>query len=784
MRTASTAVSGSRGYLTRPLLIAVPLLLGCHLLVLLLLPHPAFVSNLFQLCFPLLTVAVSLHQRKFGSTLVARRCWTAVACAFGIWSLAQMIFLFLLYFPENVHGSVRPDDALWVLFGLPLLLAVNITHDEADLIGWLDRAQAILFFAVLYLLVFLPSIRLDLPSTYLIQNIALLLCCLLRLPVCTPDRERRFFVRLALFLLAYASCQTIGDLLYVHGIQLGGLVDLVWTAPIAFFLLLILLDARRPETGEAPSSPLVTAVRRMQGLSVAALAFLSIGVSGLLAAHRPVLGGFFVIAAFALFALRTNARERAWQRAHCRLEETALQDALTGLGNRTLLRKSLEKRLAGKDTTTLIFADLDRFKAINDSLGHALGDELLMEIAERLRATAPPDSVICRHGGDEFVLLTNAGTGAEAQAIGEALLQALRRPFEVSGRLLRCSASLGVVVARPGECADDLLRSADCAMYRAKQLGKDRAQIFDSSLSTQMSSRWQLEADLRDSLERGALEIAFQPILCVQGGEITGFEALARWSHPVHGEIAPAEFIALAEETGLILTLGVQVLERACRQVGAWNRAWKTSYSVSVNVSPRQFADTGLIALLLTVLERTGLPPRLLRLEITETALLADENTVREMLSAARSHGIHISLDDFGTGYSSLALLLSLPVDEVKVDRSFVSNMHRDPQRRELVSTVVHLGQSLGKRLVAEGVETEQDLQELAALGCECAQGWLISRPLSADAMEAALPSIAARAARLAHTAQRAQAARRALRPVERWGKKLPMPNPALEPAS
>lgn len=716
-----------------------------HALVVFLLPHPTVPSNILQLCFPLLAVVVSLQQGTSNPNTTGRRSWFALAFAFSIWALAQGMFLYYMYAPPRTQFNVRPDDALWVLFGLPLLLAVTTSDQDADRVAWLDRLQAILFFAVLYLLVFSPSGSLPVTKAYMIQNMALIFCCFLRVAACQLARERRFFLNLAAFLVAYTTCESCGELLYKHGWQMGSSVDLTWTLPITLFLILVLRDAASAQQDASRGSRLVKAVGMIQGLNVAAVAFLSIAVAAILATRSPVLGGLSVAGAFALFAFRTNAREHLWHQAHDRLEETVLRDALTGLGNRLLLRKRLSEHLdsSEREQVVLLFADLDRFKHINDSLGHALGDRLLIEVGQRLRDAAAPNAVVCRLGGDEFVVLTAAESAEEAEQIGQALLQALHLPFHLGVHELRCTASIGVVLAAAGEDADDLLRTADHAMYRAKQLGRDRVQLFDAALRAQMSSRWRMESELRACIEADRIQVAFQPIYSVQLGGICGFEALARWSHPVLGSVPPIEFIGLAEESGLILALGAQILEKACTQMATWNRAWGTAFSVSVNVSPRQFADVGLMPSLLGILERSGLPASLLRLEITETALLTHESIVKHTLQQARAHGIRISLDDFGTGYSSLSFLLSLPVDEVKVDRSFVSHMHEDPDREELVRTVIHLGHSLGKSVVAEGVETEQDLLGLAKMGCECVQGYLISRPLSPEAIEADLSSIA-----------------------------------------
>ncbi len=752
-------VARKPGTYARPLLIATILGAAAHVLVLLLLPHPELPSNLLQLFFPLLAIVVTLLERSRSEDRVVRHCWSAVAVAFVIWSAAQVLFLYYMYRPAVRFSGVRLDDMLWLLFGFPLLLAANTTHDELDPVQWMERAQAIFFFVVLYLLIFLHSNRIGLTTAYLVHNLALILCCLLRLPVCTSAREQRLFLRLTLFLVVYGALQTIAEVTFMRGWNLGRMTDLAWTVPSIVFLLLVLRDAMWFTADEAKrATRLIIAVRRVKGLSIASLTFLSIGVSALLATRAPLLGGICVAGCFALFALRTNAREHAWDEAHGRLERTVLRDALTGLGNRVQLRQSLGALLSSPvpgTTAALLFVDLDRFKTINDSLGHASGDSLLIEVARRLSASAPPGSLVCRIGGDEFVVLVSVLDSASAQASGERLLHELRAPYQLGEHVLRCSASIGIVLASTGIGSDELLRTADHAMYRAKQMGKNRVQMFDEGLLTHIHDRWRLEADLRRCVDQGDIDIAFQPILSMNGGEISGFEALARWTHPVRGEVPPAEFIPLAEDTGLILALGNQVLEKACRQVAQWNRAWQTRLSISVNVSPRQFTDMEFVPSVLDALAHAGLEPSLLRLEITESVLLVHEGSVKQILTDIRHHGIRVSLDDFGTGYSSLSFLLKLPVDEVKVDRSFVSEMDHNQERREMVRTVIQLGHSLGKRVVAEGVETEQEFQTLAAMGCDCAQGWLISRPLFARAMEADMSAIASRHIRPTITGQR-----------------------------
>jgi diguanylate cyclase len=740
-----------RASASRPLLAIVLALQAAHLFVLGFCAHPLVASNVLQLLIGVTAVSICRSQRQWISEAAGRRCWNAVAAAFLIWSTAQVLYLVYLAYPALRPTAFQPDDFLWTLFALPLLLAVN-TFKEAvtDRVLWLDRIQGILFFAVLYLASFLPGVHFRTDVSFLIQNVALVLSCLLRLPNARSDREARFFLLLSLFLAVYAPMSMAGDFLHSHGWAPGSAVDLFWTVPNTVFCVLILWRPASPfqMTGR---ERVVSLIRQTQGLSAAVLALLTIAVSADIARHCPSTGAVCIAVAFGVFAMRTNVREIAWYTAHGQLQKTVLQDALTRLGNRLQLRNHLADRVADPDArVALIFADLDHFKSVNDTLGHALGDEFLMEIANRLCAAAPPDSVICRLGGDEFVVLTRAENLQAGQSIAEALLAALYPPVRIGAHELRCTASLGVVLVKSGDDPDDLLRTADHAMYRAKQLGKNRVQLFDATLLVQMKRQRQMESELRACIAANAIEVAFQPIYSVERGEICGFEALARWSNPHLGNVPPSEFVSLAEETGLILQLGAQILEKACLQMATWNRAWGTEFSVSVNVSPYQFSDLELIPSLMAMLERTGLPPNLLRLEITETALLLHESVVKHTLEQARLYGIRISLDDFGTGYSSLSFLLSLPVDEVKVDRSFVSHMHQDPHREELVRTVIHLGHSLGKRVIAEGVETERDLQGLTRMGCECVQGYLISRPLSVEVLEAELSNIRGRGKQIA----------------------------------
>ena len=733
--------------LSRLFLVPAFVLLGVHIVWILFLPQPALGSNLLQCLAPLLVVFTAIEQGRSNPHPTARRAWYALAGAFVIWETAQMLFVYFMFEPA-ILSPIRLDNVLWLVFGLPVLLLLTSSEGEADHVAWLDRAQTILFFFVLYLLVFVPAKRLDISKAYLIQNLALVSCCLVRLPNCETLSERRFFIRLAIFLLNYTLFESLGDLLGQHGWSIGSLADLVWTLPTVILIAMTSVDLRREEQEVQAAGFFRRKAKELQGANIALMTALSMVVSALLTLRSSVLGSILLAISFTIFAMRTNARERLWQQAHGRLNETLLLDPLTGLGNRLRLSTALRQQLltlCPDQSTVLLFVDLDRFKQVNDTLGHAQGDKLLVEVGRRLNATASAGSTVCRIGGDEFVVLTAAVNSTAAQEAAEALLAALHAPFQLGAHQYRCSASVGVVIAGAEDDPDDLLRTSDHAMYRAKQKGRNRVQLFDAALRADLSTRRRMEIALRGAIKAEEVQVAFQPIYSVERGGICGFEALARWNDPIFGQVPPSEFITLAEESGLINQLGAQILQKACTQTAHWNRTWGTALSISVNVSPHQLSDPDLISSILKVVVQTGFTPNLLRLEITETALLLHDGSVKQILEKARAHGIHISLDDFGTGYSSLSFLLSLPVDEVKVDRSFVSHMCRDPDRKELVRTVVHLGHTLGKRVVAEGVETEQDLLDLTEMGCECVQGYLISKPFSAERIESELPALLAR---------------------------------------
>ena len=429
------------------------------------------------------------------------------------------------------------------------------------------------------------------------------------------------------------------------------------------------------------------------------------------------------------------------------LEHQATHDPLTSLANRTLILTSLTDALADSAPNaapvSVTFIDLDHFKVINDSLGHGVGDEVLRRVGDRLRSVATPQDIVGRLGGDEFIVISRRARDlVAAEGLAGELLHALREPMLIGERKLIINASAGVVaVTDPSAAAEDVLRDADVAMYQAKEHGRGRHEVFDLALRTRALRRMQLEEDLRTAIAGDQLWVAFQPIVATGTRVVSGTEALVRWNHPTLGAISPVEFIPIAEESGLIDALGARVLELACEQTARWRErhAELAHLDVSVNLSAHQLADPELTHSVIATLQRTGLPPGALWLEITESMLMTDPDGAIEVLRALRSTGIHLAIDDFGTGYSSLAYLRRFPVEELKIDRSFVLAMHNSPDDAAIVASVAALAHTLGLRVVAEGVEEERQVEELSNLGCDYIQGYYFGRPSRADEAETAL---------------------------------------------
>jgi diguanylate cyclase (GGDEF)-like protein/PAS domain S-box-containing protein len=415
-----------------------------------------------------------------------------------------------------------------------------------------------------------------------------------------------------------------------------------------------------------------------------------------------------------------------------RLAHQAHHDPLTGLPNRVLFVEFLTLALARaqrqQTAVAVLFLDLDRFKFVNDSLGHDAGDEFLVRLSERLRGVLRPGDTVARFGGDEFTVLCDdlSADDARAQAIevAQRLLDVTELPIDIAGEPTRLSSSIGIAIASPGDGPESLLRDADAAMYRAKERGKGRWVLFDEEMRSSVLVRLETENALHHALERSELRIHYQPIMSLTSSRCIGAEALVRWEHPERGLVTPDDFIGLAEESGLIVPMGAWVLEEACRTVVRWHEQAGVSspFSVSVNLSARQLAQTDVVQLVRSALETTGADPAMLGLEITESVLMGETSV--ETVAALKALGVKLSIDDFGTGYSSLGYLKRFPVDVVKVDRSFVDGLGIDPEDSAIVAAVVSLGHALGLEVVAEGVETERQLAELVRLGCDQAQGF------------------------------------------------------------
>jgi diguanylate cyclase (GGDEF)-like protein/PAS domain S-box-containing protein len=438
----------------------------------------------------------------------------------------------------------------------------------------------------------------------------------------------------------------------------------------------------------------------------------------------------------AVIAFRDITERKAFEDE---LHHHAFYDSLTGLANRRLLVERLDQALRrsalDRKTHALVFVDVDRFKGINDSLGHVTGDEFLVGISARMKATVRGGDLLARFGGDEFVVLLEDVAGVdEAVIAARRICVAVEQPMILpDGYEMVATVSLGIALTEPGKSADDVLRDADVAMYEAKAKGGGIYKVFDqASMGTRSSERLQIEADLRKGLERNELEVHYQPFYSLDALKIVGAEALVRWRHPANGLMGPMRFIPMAEETGLILPVGRFVIEQACQQVRAIRDTLGVDLPISVNLSPRQFQESGLLSQVAEALDATGLPSESLIFEITESMVMEDLSGAREIMKKLNRLGVRLAIDDFGTGHSSLAYLKQFPVHEVKVDRAFVKGIADSRVDSAIVRAVIDLANAIGIDAVAEGVETTEQLNGLKLLGCPVGQGFFFSRPLQA----------------------------------------------------
>jgi diguanylate cyclase (GGDEF)-like protein len=446
----------------------------------------------------------------------------------------------------------------------------------------------------------------------------------------------------------------------------------------------------------------------------------------------------------ALIGLTVSGRDITERRAlEQKLAHQAFHDPLTSLPNRALFMNRLSHALARTarrpEAVAVLFLDLDRFKIINDSLGHHVGDRLLVEVSARLRECLRPADTVARLGGDEFaVLLEDIDGLSEATRVAERIAAVLESAFAFEGREVFVTTSVGIAFSHAGLAGpEDILRDADIAMYHAKSKGKARYEVFDGRTQGSALDRLDLEIDLRGAVARQEFRLHYQPVVDLSSGRIVEVEALIRWEHRQRGLLPPSDFITLSEETGLIVPIGMWVLEEACRQARAWHAEYETKLTLSVNLSARQFQQASLVPDIAELLQDTGLPAACLKLEITESVVMQDAPATLARLHALKTLGVQLAIDDFGTGYSSLSYLKRFPIDVLKIDQAFVRGLGDNPEDTAIVRAIVTVAKNLDLSVTAEGIETVEQLTHLRELGCDRGQGYYFARPLPADPLAA-----------------------------------------------
>lgn len=691
-------------------------------------------SNYLQFSASLLAVGLCILRAGAAKTSYFRRLWLLLAAAFGIWSTAETYYIagLLLHWPAPHFPGIV--DFLWLLFSFPILLVASQPEDpkERQWTSYLDLAQGCTSVILLYAVLYVAPHGISDSIVYDIQSTALILACAIRYSAVSSAAERVFFRNLTAFVVVYGLFSAAGVLAQDYGSSAGGITDLAWSYPVFFFCAFALgLEKRRHR--KDPNSVRSFLPPHVRGVSSMGLALTSMAAAAILTAHRPAWGIVGLAFSCVLLLLRTAFREARLQQAQMQLQHTARHDTLTGLPNRNLLLQEMAKSCQGPGGH-LLFLDIDRFKIINDSLGHEMGDRLLVHVGQVLRATVRPEDLIARLGGDEFVILVRRPQSrGSVERMAERVLKALREPVHLGSRGFCVTGSIGIVEIAEGKSMTDLLRDADSAMYKAKTLGRNRARIFDETLLEERVRELDLETALRRCIDQRAIGVQYQPIFSLPERRLTGFEALARWNDPEYGRIDPGEFIPLAEETGLILELGRQVLRIACTQMAEWNAQFGSRMCVSVNASGLQLLDQGFVEDVSAILEKAGLEPSLLRLEVTESILIEENQLAGEVLNALRSRGVEVCLDDFGTGYSSLNCLLEVPFDYIKIDKVFLPESDQDRRRTEILKAILQMAKYLEKDVIAEGIETTAQLALLTDLGCGFGQGFLFSPPCPAD---------------------------------------------------
>lgn len=423
------------------------------------------------------------------------------------------------------------------------------------------------------------------------------------------------------------------------------------------------------------------------------------------------------------------------QANNARLEHDAYHDALTELPNRSLFRKELNERLTSVDagTSIILLLDLDGFKDINDTLGHDVGDALLQAVATRLSSMREDADIVCRLGGDEFAFITSARDEEDALSFAEKVILQISKPYNLGELEIKIGTCVGIAVSSDVTTADELFKRADLALYESKRLGPGRISVFQPHMQQQLAEKRSFEADLQTALQNNEMEVYYQPQMFTKTREICGFEALLRWTHPVRGKVPPSEFIPVAERTGLIHSLGKWAMDVACQEA----KTWKGNLKIAINLSPIQFHSTSLVQNVVDALDKSGLDPSRLELEITESVLLNKSDDTIETLEKLKNVGIKIAMDDFGTGYSSLGNLRGVPFDKIKIDQAFLRDVATDKDALAIVEFVVGMAKSLRMTTIAEGIETEEQFECMTRLGCDQMQGYLIGRPAPAEKLSA-----------------------------------------------
>lgn len=703
------------------------------------------------------TAAVMATARAVGSRDTARRMWACLAAS--QWSFAAGD---LWWAADGLRGVETPAVSIAdgaYLLGYPLLAAglLSLVLARGGRAGLASAGDGLVVGIVATLGVWHylvdelaagSSTEWIVAAAYPVADI-LLLACLTWVATATGTRNP------AVTLIAVNVALTVGaDLRYATDIAQGGLGEgpLLDAAYVLAYLPLA-LAAAHPSAGRVTSPGAHAATSggsRVLLLGAGVVAAPFVGVMATMEGHSTAfltvmaVMSAVIVTRIAGIVNEANRDRAALADKEALLAHRAVHDDLTGLPNRRGLLDELAVRLgrAGDDPVVLVVAELDDFNLVNDGLGHATGDELLRRVADRLREVAREGEIVARIGGDDFVLVTSTPEGsADALATARRVSVALEAPFALSSGEVYLGASLGVVVADGPEdrSAQAVLQDAGIALYRARETGRGQCQVFGGAMRQWVAERRSLENDLRRAIDHDEITLAYQPQVDLGTRAITGVEALARWQHPTRGHVSPAQFVPLAESTGLIVPLGERLLARACADARRWCDTFGAVLTVSVNVSARQLAQPDVVERMRDVITAAGVPSGVMVLELTETALATDPARMRQRMAALRELGLRIELDDFGTGQSSLAALRTFPLDAVKIDRGFMEGVGEDTRATHAVAAVVALIHALGLGSVAEGIETDDQARSLAALGCGRGQGYLFGRPAPAVVIDALL---------------------------------------------